>query len=205
MSVGEKAVVFLLGAGCSYDADVPVSSGMISRLENLLLTEHSEDLFPLYRFVRYTMEYGNKLVGNNQDFNIESLLVTLHALAEHKNTHLYPFINGYSYDLREVAGTQFERIRDLIKTIEKELPGWVTLTSYRAASYYQGFAQFQQQLNYAIRIFSLNYDLCLEHNVNCKLETGFLDDNPWDGNRFLQTEDDEETAIYLYKLHGSIN
>lgn len=205
MSVGEKAVVFLLGAGCSYDADVPVSSGMISRLENLLLTEHGEDLFPLYRFVRYTMEYGNKLVGNNQDFNIESLLVTLHALAEHKNTHLYPFINGYSYDLREVAGTQFERIRDLIKTIEKELPGWVTLTSYRAASYYQGFEQFQQQLNYAIRIFSLNYDLCLEHNVNCKLETGFLDDNPWDGNRFLQTEDDEETAIYLYKLHGSIN
>lgn len=34
MSVGEKSVVFLLGAGCSYDASVPISKDMIVKLEN---------------------------------------------------------------------------------------------------------------------------------------------------------------------------
>lgn len=151
------------------------------------------------------MEYGSKLSEQNQDFNIESLLVTLHALAEHKKTHLYPFVNGYTNDLIELAGPQFKNIKSLINLIQKELPGWVTLTTYRNASYYKNFETFQKSLNFALRIFSLNYDLCLENNVDCKVETGFSDDHPWDGNRFMRAEDDEETAIYLYKLHGSIN
>lgn len=205
MSVGEKSVVFLLGAGCSYDASVPISNDMIVKLEKLLSTSYKDDLYPLYKYVRYTMEYGSKLSEQNQDFNIESLLVTLHALAEHKKTHLYPFVNGYTNDLIELAGPQFKNIKSLINLIQKELPGWVTLTTYRNASYYKNFETFQKSLNFALRIFSLNYDLCLENNVDCKVETGFSDDHPWDGNRFMRAEDDEETAIYLYKLHGSIN
>lgn len=205
MSVGEKAVVFLLGAGCSFDANVPISKNMILKLEALLSSTYSDDLYPLYKFVKYTMEYGNKLSEQNQDFNIESLLITLHALSEYKKTHLYPFVNGYSNDLLELAGTKFKNINELINIIEKALPGWVTLTSYRAASYYKSFERFQKELTFALRIFSLNYDLCLENNVDCKVETGFFEDQPWDGNRFIQAEDDEETAIYLYKLHGSID
>lgn len=205
MSVGEKSVVFLLGAGCSYDANVPVSKTMIEKLERLLCSTRTDDLYPLYKYVKYTMEYGSRLADQSQDFNIESLLVTLHTLSEYKRTHLYPFITGYTYDLLEYAGQQFKNINELIRVIEKELPGWVTLASYRPAAYYKGFQRFQEELNYALRIFSLNYDLCLEENVDCKLETGFEDDKPWDGSRFIQAEDDEETAIYLYKLHGSIN
>lgn len=118
---------------------------------------------------------------------------------------MYPFVNGYTNDLIELAGAQFKNIKSLINLIQKELPGWVTLTTYRNASYYKNFETFQKSLNFALRIFSLNYDLCLENNVDCKVETGFSDDHPWDGNRFMRAEDDEETAIYLYKLHGSIN
>lgn len=205
MSVGEKSVVFLLGAGCSYDATVPISKDMIERLETHLSNTYKNDLYPLYEYVKYTMDYGNKISGRNQDFNIESLLITLHMLCEHKKAYLYPFVNGYTNDLLEVAGPGFKNVKDLINIIEKELPGWVTLSSYNKASYYKGFERFQKELTFALRIFSLNYDLCLENNVSCKIETGFLDDQPWDGNRFIQAEDDEETAIYLYKLHGSIN
>ena len=205
MSVGEKSVVFLLGAGCSYDANIPISKNMIDRLEKLLSDSYSDDLFPLYRYVKCTMEYGCNLAGQDQNFNIESLLVTLHALSEYKRTHLYPFVYGYSNDLLDLAGTNFKNINELIKIIEKELPGWVTLTSYRAASYYNNFERFQKELTFALRIFSLNYDLCLENNVSCTVETGFFEDQPWDGNRFIKSEDDEEAAIYLYKLHGSID
>lgn len=205
MSVGEKSVVFLLGAGCSFDAGIPVSKEMIAKLESLLSEKHTETLFPLYNYIKYTIEYGNKLAGIDNDFNIESLLVTLHALSEYKKTHLYPFVNGYKNDLLELSGLKFSNIKQLIEVIENQLAGWVTLRSYRSAEYYKNFQKFQSQLNFAIRIFSLNYDLCLEKNVTCKIETGFYEDQPWDGNRFLQNDDDDETAIYLYKLHGSIN
>lgn len=206
MSVGEKSVVFLLGAGCSFDAAVPVSKVMIEKLEELLGRDHKETLYPLYCYVKHTMEYGNKLFDKNQDFNIESLLVTLHALNDHKRAILYPFVTGYTSDLKDYAGNRFENIPKLIDVIEKELPGWVTLTSYNRASYYKKFQDFQKDLNFALRIFSLNYDLCLEkNNLDCKIETGFVEDEPWDGNRFTQAEDDEKTAIYLYKLHGSID
>ena len=50
-----------------------------------------------------------------------------------------------------------------------------------------------------------NVYICLENNVDCTIETGFFEDRPWDGNRFIKSEDDEEAAIYLYKLHGSID
>ena len=204
MSVGERSVVFLLGAGCSFDAGIPVSGKMIEKLESLLSEKHDNTLFPLYNYVKHTIDYGNKLFGIDRDFNIESLLVTLHALSEHKKTHLYPFVNGYRNDLLELAGADFSNVKQLIEVIENELAGWVTLGSYKSAEYYKNFQKFQSQLNFAIRIFSLNYDLCLEKNVECKIETGFYEDQPWDGNRFLQNDDDDETAIYLYKLHGSI-
>ncbi|OQB13433.1 MAG: hypothetical protein BWY15_01730 [Firmicutes bacterium ADurb.Bin193] len=204
ISVGDKDVIFLLGAGCSYDATVPISKDMIAKLEELLKTKH-EDIYTLYRYVKYTMEYGNKMFERDQDFNIESLMVTLHTIASYKKTIYYPFISGYTNELYEYAGDNFSNIDGLIHIIEEELPNWVTLDSYSSATYYKNFGKFQKELTYGIRIFSLNYDLCLEENVDCKVETGFCDDKAWDGNRFNQSENDEETAIYLYKLHGSIN
>lgn len=205
MSVGEKSVIFLLGAGCSFDANVPISSVMIDKLETVLAVSYRDDLLPLYQYVKHTMDYGNKISEKKQDFNIESLLIMLHTLADYKKSLMYPFVKGYTDDLREYAGNKFEYIPKLIEVIENALPGWVTLTSYRTASYYKRFQIYQEELNFAIRIFSLNYDLCLEENVNCKIETGFYEDLPWDGNLFNQAQDDEKTAIYLYKLHGSID
>ncbi|MDR2091164.1 MAG: SIR2 family protein [Clostridiales bacterium] len=209
MSVGEKSVIFLLGAGCSCDAAVPVSKVMVEKLEALLKKDkdydYNDKLYSLYKYIRCTMEYGNKLSDQETCFNVESLLVTLHMLSDYKRARIYPFIKGYTDDLREYAGTNFESVNKLIKIIEEELPKWVTLPSYTKAKYYNNFERFQKELNFAIRIFSLNYDLCLENNVKCKIETGFIEDRPWDGDRFTQSEDDEKTAIYLYKLHGSID
>lgn len=204
ISIGDKDVIFLIGAGCSFDATVPVSGGMITKLEELLQKE-DHDVYKLYWYIKHTMEYGNKLFDIDQDFNIESLMVGLHCLENYKRNQFYPFIIGYTNDLREYAGKDFENIKKLISIIEKQLPNWVTLAFYSMANYYENFEKFQKEITYPIRIFSLNYDLCLEKNIKCKIETGFGQDQTWDGNRFSQSEDDEETAIYLYKLHGSID
>lgn len=209
MSLGDKSVLFLIGAGCSFEADIPMSSTMIEQIESKLADKDSGwfDYRELYNYVKYTIEYGTKLGGILQDFNIESLLVTLHHLSEHRKSILYPFISGYSNDLIEYAGRNFNRISELIKRIEDELPKWITKSDYKAAEYYAGFASFQKEYNYPVRIFTLNYDLCVEKMIsNDELETGFANGKPWDGTRFTHSSDDEPDApIYLYKLHGSID
>jgi len=164
MSVGDKSVVFLIGAGCSFEAGIPMSSSMIEKIESKLSDKNSDwaTYRDLYFYVKHTIEYGSKLGGIFQDFNIESLLVTLHHLSEHRQSILYPFISGYSNDLIEYAGRNFNTIRELIKKVEEELPKWITKSDYKDADYYSGFDRFQNEYNYPIRIFSLNYDLCIE-------------------------------------------
>lgn len=207
MSVGDKSVIFLLGAGCSFEAGIPMSNTMIKEIENKL-SENSDwnEYRDLYYFVKHTIDYGNRRNGTQQDFNIESLLITLHALAEHRKSILYPFISGYSNDLIEYAGRNFRKISGLIDKIETELPKWVTKSDYRAAEYYKGFSRFQKESNYPVRIFSLNYDLCVEKQIADGLECGFEDGSSWDGSRFTHASDEEPDApVYLYKLHGSID
>ena len=209
MSLGDKSTLFLIGAGCSADAGIPMSSTMIGEIEAKLSDKSSgwSDYRELYFYVKHTIEYGTKLGGILQDFNIESLLVTLHHLSEHRKSLLYPFISGYSNDLVEYAGSNFSKISELIKKIEDELPKWITKSDYKSADYYSSFVDFQKEYNYPIRIFSLNYDLCVEKIINNdELETGFADGKTWDVARFTNSTDDEPDApIYLYKLHGSID
>ncbi len=207
MSVGDKSVIFLIGAGCSFDAGIPMSNTMIDEIENKLSNSPDWLVYrDLYYYVKHTIEYGNKLGGILQEFNIESLLITLHSLSEHRKSILYPFISGYSNDLIEYAERDFRKIAELIVRIEGELPKWVTKDNYRNAEYYYGFDRFQKESNYTSRIFSLNYDLCIEKLITSGLETGFDDGGVWDGTRFTHASDEEPDApIYLYKLHGSID
>ena len=207
MSIGDKSVIFLIGAGCSCDAGIPMSSTMIEELEEKLSSSSDWEGFrDLFDYVKHTILYGNMRNKAHQGFNIESLLVTLHALAEHRKSILYPFISGYSNDLIEYAGRDFSKIEELIEKIEAELPKWVTKSDYRAAEYYTGFSRFQNESNYSMRIFSLNYDLCLEKQIAESLECGFEEGGSWDAARFSHASEDEPDApIYLYKLHGSID
>lgn len=207
MSLRDGSTIFLLGAGASFDAQVPMSSTMLQKIEDLIsVDDHWKKYEKLYYYVKHTIEYGNKIANNSRDFNIELLLVVLNALVEYRRSTLYPFILGYRQELLEYAGTNFDTVRDLIEAIQKELPKWVTLSSYDQANYFNKLEKFQSEYNYAIRIFTLNYDLCVERNISVGLETGFQNDNaPWDGSRFNKSDNEDELPFYLYKLHGSID
>lgn len=206
-SLRDNSVVFLLGAGCSADAGIPMSSTMLQRIEEKLIGDEGWKKFSkLYYYVKNTIEYGDKIGENNKDINIERLLVVLNSLVENKKAQLYPFTMGYTNDLIEYSGVGFENVKELINQITKELPGWVTVGAYEAASYYKAFTKFQQELTFSIRIFSLNYDLCIERNIDkTKLERGFSESHIWDGRRFNSSDNEETKSIYLYKMHGSID
>ncbi len=105
----------------------------------------------------------------------------------------------------ELCGHDFEKIKKLKRKIIKKLRKWVTLEDYSKASYYKYTIKFSRQLQFPLRLFSLNYDLCLEKNSeNCHIELGFDKNGRWQWQRFEKNEN-IPVNIYLYKMHGSIN
>jgi hypothetical protein len=118
---------------------------------------------------------------------------------------LYPFINEWDRKLIKYAGPDFEKISEMKKVIVDKLQKWVTIDNYDEARYYSGFVEFRRAYTYPLRIFSLNYDLCLEKHIgNAQLETGF-ENRKWTWRKFEEIPDISTTDIYLYKMHGSIN
>lgn len=214
MSFRNNGVIILLGAGCSVDAGIPTSMEMIGEIETLIFQGSEEDGIrwgeykSLYYCIKSSILYGEGIRGafeNNANYNIEKLVNTLSELDRREDHPLFPFVGTWNIKLLEVAGNDFIKIKSLRENILKKLKAWVTISDYGKASYYSCLFEFKKGLNFPLRLFSLNYDLCLERHVeDSNLERGFDENRRWNWRRF---EDNENASvdIYLYKMHGSID
>ncbi len=202
-------MIILTGAGCSYDANIPVSKTMIDELEKLLkLHDDWKEYSMFYHFVKSAILYSDGIQGRPYDnFDIERLVSVLAELEKRENNPIYPFVGGWIPRLLETAGYEFQKTcKKFRHLILQQLKQWVTLPDANKAEYYSNLFNFQSQYQYALRIFSLNYDLCLEKNTPSgkSLERGFDKENRlWSWKPFEPLND--EPNIYLYKLHGSID
>ena len=202
-------IVVLLGAGASVEAGIPDSHQMVSEIESRIdegatrWREYKE----LYRLLRSSVYYGDGLkgvFGNDVSYNIERLVGVLDELRKREGHTLYPFVGSWSPKLREVAGMRFEKVdrfrNDIVRVLRER---WLPLPDESAACYFSGLLKFQKQYEYPLRVFSLNYDLCVERACGRdRVQRGFLKDQRWDWRRFDETSEDPKPLL-LYKLHGS--
>lgn len=203
-------VIFLLGAGASVDAGIPDSNEMVRQIEVLIRDDDDwNDYKDLYNYIRSSIYYAEGIqgnFGNSVHFNIETLVNVLDEIQRKDNHTLYPFVGAWNPKLVEVAGKDFENVGKLLQSILEILRGkWVVLPRQESASYYSGLTRFQQEYGHSLRIFSLNYDLCVE--VTCDSEVvqrGFMSDRSWDWRLFNETSG-EPVPLLLYKLHGSVD
>ncbi|MCA9732572.1 SIR2 family protein [candidate division KSB1 bacterium] len=212
LSFKENDLTFLLGAGASADAKIPISSEMVSYIEkDFLPTSESRRFKDLYYLIKSGFNYSAGLSGKTSTFNIETLLFVLEELVQKEKHLLYPFIGSWNVRFNEVVKDDFKLIEDFQKSIKKKLKEWVTKDDYRDADYFKYFKQIKNELTFPIRIFTLNYDKCIEENSNnigfeFTYERGFDNDSrKWNHKRFTERVKDDEPDIYLYKLHGSID
>lgn len=205
MRFKKDEIIFLFGAGISADAGIPTSVKMIEKLENLVNNNNEWESFKdLYFLVKSGVEFSYGIQGKKSLFNIEILVNTLTELEKKEMHPLYPFIGSWHIKFNEVIGNNFNRIETFKKKIVEQLKSWMQPSDLRESSYLQKIEALQKEINFPIRIFTLNYDLLLEKNLtNVRIERGFDEDRKWDYKRF--TESYEEPDIYLYKLHGSID
>lgn len=205
-------VIVLLGAGASVDAGIPHSAEMVRQIEKLIEKEWGQ-FKDLYNYVRSAIFYADGIRGTfdgNVSYNIERLVVALEELYRREDHPLYPFIGAWNPRLSQVAGMRFELVSEFkTKILEKLRTQWIEINDYNEASYFQGLARFQKQLNFPLHVFTLNYDLCVEkafYAVNNKWpERGFGSERFWAHDNLLADETIESPSMYLYKLHGSID
>ena len=213
--IGSKEIVFLLGAGASAEAGIPVSAEMIDRVQNRLKDREQTDWIPfasLYNHVKSAIHFASGLkgqFGERVPFNIETLVNTLLELERNEEHPLYPFIAAWNSRFVALAGPDFSQVRDFRRLILAELKGWMCPDDESKSAYYQKLITLQRELTHPLQIFSLNYDLCVEglNQTDFHVETGFADYGPvhcWDWERF-EDSNNVLPQIYLYKLHGSIN
>ena len=212
MTSRSKDIIFLLGAGASAEAGIPVSGQMIKHVEESLKDGTEQGL---YNHVKSAIHFSAGLKGHFGDavpFNIETLVNTLYELERNEEHPLYPFIASWNSRFVALAGADFDKVRLFRKRILTDLKKWMCPEDGSKADYYKGLMTLQRDLTYPLHVFSLNYDLCVERleKAGLRVETGFGDYGPqhaWDWERFGEMEMSNNTApqLVLYKLHGSIN
>jgi hypothetical protein len=212
-------IVILLGAGASADAGIPTSAEMILKIEAKLSSDADWQPFrDLYLYIRSSIMFAEGLAGHldavTANYNIERLVATLDEIEKKTQHTLYPFVGTWHMRLLELAGPEFGHIQRFKALILRELKNWVSPSRWDESEYYRFFIEFlngggrrTRAYSYPLRVFTLNYDLCLEHNCGSDLviERGFdRVQRRWDWRRFELNENDPKN-IFLYKLHGSID
>ncbi|MBH1971655.1 hypothetical protein FK216_10215 [Moraxellaceae bacterium AER2_44_116] len=204
------SVIFLLGAGASVDAKIPHAAKMVKELEREFQGDYKK-LRPLYLLLKSAILFQRGLDDESPStmVGVEDILNVIEELKKkHKNV-LYPYIGTWSYHLTKVAGNDFENIIELDRLIRNKLYEWVAndVKSYAPARYLSKIVSLAKEIAFKMRIFTLNYDLCLEKSceeLRYNLEVGFNKNNSWSDDRFIDGENSDVDA-YLYKLHGSID
>jgi hypothetical protein len=134
---------------------------------------------------------------------------TLDEITKKEDHILYPFVGAWNPRLIEIAGPRFEKISQLKKKILAVLRiEWLPLEDKDSASYYKFLIDFRNEYQFALRIFSLNYDLCLETAFEMEdqeYEMGFDEERIWNWRRLVEINPEDTPQFYYYKLHGSIN
>jgi hypothetical protein len=215
MTTKSKDIIFLLGAGASVEAQIPASGMMVDQIEKLLSqADEWKPFLPLYNHIKSAIHYAAGLKGHFKDrvsYNIETLVNTLYELERNEEHPLYPFIASWNSRLVALSGGDFGKVRDFRRLILRQLKQWVSPDDISLSDYYKGFERLQRGLNFSLRLFSLNYDLCVERRASddFRVETGFGGVGPrfkWDWERFEESDSGPPPPqVYLYKLHGSIN
>jgi hypothetical protein len=203
------SIIFLLGAGASKEAGIPVSTMMIDNVENLLeFDENWKSYKKLYYCLKSSILHGYGINGeyDKNILNIETLVNTMEELTKSIKHPIYPFVGSWIPRLSELTNNNFEMIDRLRKMIIAKLSAWMKFEQNEKIEYFKGFLRFQNDWKNIVRIFTLNYDLCIENACGeGKINRG-IDDitHQWSWKNF-ENEANNDYNIILYKIHGSID
>lgn len=183
----DRRITILAGAGLIKDADFPTSVELASNLKSSLLELSDRDAdsdseirdselaklhLATYRFLNGGIRFQQGILDSDPDasVNIEQLAIVAEELQARARNPLSPYTSGWHsriVDLeREAQARGFDLLNSFVLFIYDQLGHWLDLDEDRVdrISYLrQIFEICNIEPKYAVDIFSLNYDLCIEY------------------------------------------
>ena len=211
----EDEILVLLGAGTSCDAGIKNSNQIITDIENLLQTNESwkkySNLYNYIKSVYFQKQLHKGISVYDVNFNIESLVSLLNIIISIKDKKLdiYSFVGSWEKDLQPFISEESTKnlATNFRERILKSLRGdWLMPSNWiENSNYFKKLIDFKREYDgNALKIFTLNYDKCVEQNLKDeKLECGFDEFDKWNSKRY--DYENTQSDYYLYKLHGSID
>lgn len=183
--------IFLLGAGASVDAGMPTVTELTSDLRNRLraIRLEFEQVFAL-------IEKDDPSVAQNYERFFEWLHLLLKVCSVPFNKRIHTDINNSI--INDMADIEMAVSGEIAKLLE----GRQADPKYDP-NYLSALADYLPEVG-RLKVFSLNYDCCLEdacRSADSDLITGFDPiTKKWNPILFQK----QEKGINLYKLHGSL-
>lgn len=192
-------IVFLLGAGASKPAEIPLTVDFVDAFKQRLAS--ADDAHWLSSDDRPALRGGfDKLCARLQSWSdasengrldIEAVYEALVLLAEKPR----PALVGTEADIPPLA--EAKRLRDLLERLIREKG----FAREGAVGYLEPLAGFAAAFGTPLEVFTTNYDTCVElvaERLGLDWEDGFA--THWDPRMFTR----EGVAVRIHKLHGSV-
>lgn len=221
-------IVFLLGAGASFDAGCQLSNGMLSSLKTAINNLKSsdkdyiafkDDFSEIYQFILASLHYQTTMKDalplDKANLNIEDFLMILRQLIDKEFIIPYPLIGNWNDKILRwemKMGDIFTRFKDFI--LLQLVKEWTRFDKDKAKQFLEPVQDLLAASNgFKLNLFSLNYDLVLEKTFNSPttriLDNGFSE-RTISGETIQYwaadfNDPNNPTKINLYKLHGSID
>lgn len=209
-------VTFLVGAGLVSDAELPMSIQLAENLKKALVkasenpdsTEERRVLARLHLAAFYFLNGGIRfqegILNRDPDapVNIEQIAVAALELQARLKNPLAPYTSGWHQRIVELEAQHPSLLNTFIDFIYSQLKTWLTFESLEKIAYLARLADFCNG-GVGVDIFSLNYDLCIETALREIAQKRFVNGFTEDGWRLEALQ--EEGAIRLFKLHGSLD
>jgi hypothetical protein len=102
-------VLFLLGAGASKDADLPLATELTDHITGDIEANYPE-LLHLVRFIHGGICFGRGCEGRrpHDPINIEEFLMACHDLARRSRSRIYPFVSSWHERLNLIRSSRAE-------------------------------------------------------------------------------------------------
>jgi len=217
--------LFFLGAGFSRDAGCLTSAQMIKDLKRKIIDQDSElssvqkEAFKfLFSCLSYHAEWRTMEGGGKFEFfpNIEELALLIRRVRNRETFLPYPITGNWASKLGQLEseyysekgeGNLFDSLEEVLKKYLKN--EWLSIESDEKLLYLKPLSHFFKcfpDQKFRLDIFSLNYDDVIERCFR------LVDEIPWRGfsngkwvNAEPDIQNDSNTRINLYKLHGSVD
>jgi hypothetical protein len=213
----KRDLLFLLGAGASKDAGLPLAIEITDRIVDDIERSYVA-LMPLLRFVHGGICFGRGCSNKKPDerVNIEEFLIACQDLAHRSSSTLYPFVSSWHEKLAEVGhlppeieeAGETNAFEFVSRHCKRRLREWLTINDSTRIKYFRNLKDFISE-GFRLHVFTLNYDECVElalahelGEINGKWTTGFHHKG-WKPELFDNKK--KRFDALLYKLHGSLD